>query len=111
MNKYTDKQIESGHEKAVQLTYDDKVIEIDSRLMFIDSLNNFKGMKCYAGHEKLHILENGEVFAATCFLGHNKLSLGNMFTKTFRVPTSVIKCPFTFCGCISDIKITKEAQK
>ena len=111
MNKYTDKQIESGYEKAVQLIYDDKVIEIDSRLMFIDSLTNFKGMKCYAGHEKLHILENGNIFGASCFLSHNKLSLGNMFDKTFRVPTSVITCPFTFCGCIGDIKITKEAQK
>ena len=111
MNRYIDKQKESGYEKAVQLTYDDKVIEIDSRLMFIDSLTNFKGMKCYAGHEKLHILENGNVFGASCFLSHSKLSLGNMFNKTFRVPTSVITCPFTFCGCIGDIKITKEAQK
>ena len=105
IKKYVDKS-----KDRLKATYDNKTIYLDSRFMTINSLNNFNGMKCHAGHEKLHILESGEIFAAGCFLQHRQLSLGNIFNRTFKAPTSVITCPFTFCGCISDIKITKEAQ-
>ena len=87
--------------------YADKTNEIFSiSNIIINNKDNFKGLLCKAGHDKLHINEQGDIFPAACFL-NSKVILGNMFKKTFRKPTSYVTCPFTSCKCVSDLKLTK----
>jgi len=95
----------------VKATYEDKITYPSVNEIILQNLDNFKGMKCYAGYEKLHITENGDVYPSACFLKYPNVRLGNMFKKTVRVPTSIVTCPFTFCRCDTDVRITKETQK
>jgi len=72
----------------------------------INNLDNFKGLLCRAGHDKLHINERGDIFPAACFL-NTRVMLGNMFKNTFKKPRSYVTCPFTSCKCTSDLSLTK----
>ena len=72
----------------------------------INNLDNFKGLLCRAGHDKLHINERGDIFPAACFL-NTRVILGNMFKNTFKKPRSYVTCPFTSCKCIIDLSLTK----
>ena len=72
----------------------------------INNRDNFKGLLCRAGHDKLHINERGDIFPAACFL-NTRVILGNMFKKTFKRPTSYVTCPFTSCKCTTDLTLTK----
>lgn len=67
-------------------------------------LNQFKGWNCNAGIESLMINWDGEVHRATCRVGG---SLGNIYTGTFRLPTTPIVCTRDNCTCAADIPLTK----
>ena len=66
--------------------------------------NQFKGWKCRAGIESLMINWDGEVHRATCRVGG---SLGNIYTDTFKQPTTEIDCTRRYCTCAADVNITK----
>lgn len=106
----TIKKYSGSLKKYIKCTYSDNIKYVTHQDLISNNLDNFKGMKCYAGHENLHIKENGDIFPAACFL-NTKTSLGNMYKKTFRVPKSYVLCPFTSCKCVTDLNITKEVQK
>ena len=72
----------------------------------INNLDNFKGLLCKAGHDKLHVNEKGDIYPAACFL-NTRVILGNMFKNTFKKPRSYVTCPFTSCKCTSDLRLTK----
>ena len=72
----------------------------------INNRDNFKGLLCKAGHDKLHINERGDIFPAACFL-NTRVILGNMFKNTFKKPTNYVTCPFTSCKCTTDLTLTK----
>ena len=95
--------------KKFKATYDDKIKYSSFFDIVSQNLDNFKGMSCYAGHQKVHIKENGNVYPSACFL-NTGVKLGNMFKRTVKIPNSVVTCPFTFCRCQSDLKITKEVR-
>ena len=87
--------------------YIDKTSEIFSISdITINNKDNFKGLLCKAGHDKLHINERGDIFPAACFL-NTRVILGNMFKNTFKRPTSYVTCPFTSCKCTTDLTLTK----
>tara|TARA_Y100000593_G_scaffold61275_1_gene113496 strand:+ start:847 stop:1800 length:954 start_codon:yes stop_codon:yes gene_type:complete len=87
--------------------YADKTSKIFSMSdVMLNNRDNFKGLLCKAGHDKLHINEEGDIFPAACFL-NSRVILGNMFKKTFKKPTSYVTCPFTSCKCTSDLALTK----
>jgi sulfatase maturation enzyme AslB (radical SAM superfamily) len=97
------------YSKAFKAVYDDKIINYSYHDIVSKNKDNFKGMKCHAGHEKVHIKENGDVYPSACFL-NTSVCLGNMFKKTIKKPTAFVTCPFTFCRCNTDLEITKQAQ-
>ena len=72
----------------------------------INNRDNFKGLLCKAGHDKLHINEQGDIFPSACFL-NTRVILGNMFKNTFKKPKSYVTCPFSSCKCIGDLRLTK----
>ena len=74
--------------------------------VMVNNRDNFKGLLCKAGHDKLHINEEGDIFPAACFL-NSRVILGNMFKKTFKKPISYVTCPFTSCKCTTDLTLTK----
>lgn len=74
---------------------------------FSESLTNFKGMNCDVGQLRLHIKPTGDVFPSACLLNYPKAKMGNIFEKNIIKPTNPIKCPFTFCGCGPDQRISK----
>jgi MoaA/NifB/PqqE/SkfB family radical SAM enzyme len=67
-------------------------------------LNKFAGWSCSAGLESLMINWDGDVHRATCRVGG---SLGNIYSRSFTVPTAPITCTRTWCTCAADIPITK----
>ena len=86
--------------------YEDSTKIIKQSDIVLNNLDNFKGMKCEAGHQKIHIDEAGHVYPAACFL-NTSARLGNIFNKTFKRPSSYVSCPFTSCKCATDLLITK----
>ena len=95
------------HSHDFKYEYIDKTSEIFSISdITINNKDNFKGLLCKAGHDKLHINERGDIFPAACFL-NTRVILGNMFKNTFKRPTSYITCPFTSCKCTTDLTLTK----
>ena len=95
------------HSHDFKYEYIDKTSEIFSISdITINNRDNFKGLLCKAGHDKLHINERGDIFPAACFL-NTRVILGNMFKNTFKRPTSYITCPFTSCKCTTDLTLTK----
>lgn len=71
-----------------------------------DGLLNFKGLQCEVGKNRLHIKSDGSVFPAACLLNYNA-SIGNIFKKDLQLPNKAITCPFTYCGCASDLYMKK----
>ena len=112
---YTPQQLETLKKfskkinKKFKATYDDKIKYFSAYDIISQDLDNFKGMSCYAGHQKIQIKENGDVYPSACFL-NTGVRLGNMFKRTVKIPNSVVTCPFTFCRCKTDLEITKEAR-
>ena len=95
------------HSHDFKYEYIDKTSEIFSISdITINNRDNFKGLLCKAGHDKLHINERGDIFPAACFL-NTRVILGNMFKNTFKKPRSYVTCPFTSCKCTSDLRLTK----
>ena len=95
------------HSHDFKYEYIDKTSEIFSISdITINNKDNFKGLLCKAGHDKLHINERGDIFPAACFL-NTRVILGNMFKNTFKRPTSYVTCPFTSCKCTTDLTLTK----
>ena len=72
----------------------------------INNKDNFKGLLCKAGHDKLHVNERGDIYPAACFL-NTRVILGNMFKNTFKKPKTYVTCPFTSCKCTTDLRLTK----
>ena len=95
--------------KSFTAVYEDKTINYSYYDILSNNKDNFKDMKCYAGHEKIHIKENGDVYPSACFL-NTSVRLGNMFKKTVKKPNAFVTCPFTFCRCNTDLQITKETR-
>jgi MoaA/NifB/PqqE/SkfB family radical SAM enzyme len=100
-----------NHKKVskTQITYVNGQQEVFSSIQefFEKGITNFKGMKCEIGQLKLHIKQNGDVYPSACFLNHPQARLGNVFKENVIKPNKPITCPFSFCGCGSDLRISK----
>ena len=94
-------------DKTFKAVYDNETFYYSYYDIISQNKDNFKGMKCYAGHERIHIKENGDVYPSACFL-KTSVRLGNIFKKTVKKPNAFVTCPFTFCRCQTDLEITKE---
>jgi len=89
---------------------DGKTYTINSVIDFLsNNINNFKGLKCEIGFDRLHIKPNGDVYPSACLLNYPKARLGNIYKENLHKPKNPIKCPFTFCGCGPDLRINKYA--
>ena len=96
-------------DKIFKAIYDNETFYYSYYDIISQNKDNFKDMKCYAGHEKVHIKENGDVYPSACFL-NTSVRLGNMFKRTVKKPNAFVTCPFTFCRCQTDLEITKETE-
>ena len=68
---------------------------------------NFKDWMCHAGNEGIFIDANGKVLRATCRVGEE---LGNIKNpREIKWPKDPILCPYSWCGCTTDIANSKEA--
>lgn len=66
---------------------------------------NFLNWNCHIGLESIFIDARGDIIRGTCRAGDK---LGNiMFPRNITWPTAPIKCPYTWCGCITDLLNTK----
>lgn len=67
---------------------------------------NFFNWKCSVGLESIFIDAKGDILRATCRAGE---SIGNILRPNeIKWNTTPIICPYTWCGCITDIKNSKE---
>lgn len=118
LTEYSKEQVEYIKKSAKQddkkkyntkITYTNGVTKKISSIteFFSESLTNFKGMNCDVGQLRLHIKPTGDVFPSACLLNYPKAKMGNIFEKNIIKPTNPIKCPFTFCGCGPDQRISK----
>lgn len=67
-------------------------------------VNTWKGWRCAAGTENLHITPDGNMYSATCKVGG---LLGNVFEGTFNIPKEWIVCTKDWCMCGADMQIRK----
>lgn len=67
---------------------------------------NFNGWSCSAGLDSIFIDSYGEINLATCRVNG---SIGNiLYPDKIQWNTKPVICPFSWCGCISDILISKQ---
>jgi len=67
---------------------------------------NFKDWKCYAGTESVFIDAKGDILRGACRAGNK---LGNISKpEEIQWTSEPVVCPYTWCGCITDIKNSKE---
>jgi len=78
---------------------------------FSKNLTNFKGMYCEVGVNRFHIFPSGDIYPSACFLNHMQARIGNIYKNNFKKITRPVKCPFNFCGCGPDMRITKYAER
>lgn len=68
--------------------------------------DKFKGWSCNVGIDRLSIEPNGDVYGSTCYITN---PYGNIYDiDNLTLPTNPIICTKEYCGCGSDISISKE---
>ncbi len=67
-------------------------------------LNRFKGWKCSAGNESLHIGQNGEILLAACAIHGVQ---GNAYKGNFNLPKQWVTCDREACMCGGDMQLRK----
>jgi MoaA/NifB/PqqE/SkfB family radical SAM enzyme len=83
-----------------------KTRKLDAIELLNKGLVNFKDWTCHAGLESIFIDAKGSIVRATCRAGEK---FGNVRDpKNIKWSTDPIVCPHLWCGCITDIKNSKE---
>ena len=67
-------------------------------------LNNWKGWKCSAGVNNLHITADGNIYTGTCKVGGLK---GNVFDSGVIFPEHWITCTKDWCMCAPEMQLLK----
>ncbi len=67
-------------------------------------LNRFKGWKCSAGRESLHIGQKGEILLAACAIHGVQ---GDAYKGDFKIPEKWVKCDREACMCGGDMQLRK----
>jgi len=97
------------------LVHDNYVVKLDNnkivRCNGIEIINNkhanFWGWKCNVGLDSVFIDSAGNLARGTCRVNGN---FGNILKPDdIQWPDTAVKCPYTWCGCITDILNEKEA--
>ena len=82
-----------------------KIEELDVLKLLNNGMVNFKDWECHVGLESIFIDAKGNLSRGTCRVGS---SMGNIFKPDEILwPIEPIICPYTWCGCVTDIKNTK----
>jgi organic radical activating enzyme len=83
-----------------------KIQKLDAVDLLNKGLVNFKDWKCSAGLESVFIDAKGDILRGACRAG---TSFGNIANPAnINWTTDQVVCPYTWCGCITDIKNSKE---
>ena len=85
---------------------DDTYERFNLKGLYSEGKVNFKGWKCFAGVDLLFIDAWGNIWPSNC--KPDKLYLGNVKDDTWQFPDKPVICPYTFCGCITDVMCRKE---
>lgn len=67
-------------------------------------ISNWKGWRCSAGSENLHITADGNAFSATCKVGG---WMGNIYDAQLHLPKEWITCSKDRCVCGADMQLRK----
>lgn len=67
-------------------------------------ISNWKGWRCSAGVENIHVNADGNIWSATCKVGGY---LGNVYDDFFKLPSEWIACTKEWCMCGSDMQLRK----
>lgn len=83
-----------------------KIERLDAVELLNKKLVNFKDWTCHAGLESVFIDAKGDILRGACRAGE---SFGNILDpKNIKWSSNPVVCPYTWCGCITDIKNSKE---
>jgi MoaA/NifB/PqqE/SkfB family radical SAM enzyme len=83
-----------------------KVQQLDAVDLLNKGLVNFKDWKCSVGLESIFIDAEGNILRGACRVDK---PLGNIsYPNSIVWPTEPVVCPYSWCGCITDIKNSKE---
>lgn len=67
-------------------------------------VNNWKGWRCSAGVDNIHVTPDGNIWSATCKVGGY---LGNVYDDYFKIPDEWVACTKEWCMCGSDMRLRK----
>lgn len=71
-----------------------------------DNKANFKDWSCYAGVDGIFVDAKGNIHRGTCRVG---LPMGNILEpEEIEWVTQPVRCPLTWCGCVTDILTRKD---
>ena len=114
MIDYTEEQVERLKErirfgwprygKIYQTVYTDAGEKFTPQDAIINQKNCWKGWKCYIGIETLKVSIDGTILRGNCGVGG---PLGNINGEV-KFPDEPVICNQDLCGCVTDIKTTKE---
>jgi hypothetical protein len=114
MIDYTEEQVERLKErirfgwprygKIYQTVYTDAGEKFTPQDAIINQKNCWKGWKCYIGIETLKVSIDGTILRGNCRVGG---PLGNINGEV-KFPDEPVICNQDLCGCVTDIKTTKE---
>jgi len=103
-----DNTISNAQTRVTRVTRGNTVTEYSSTDAMLSAKEyNFKGMLCNVGVTRIHIKDTGDCYPSACLLNNRKACMGNIYKQDLRKIAKAIVCPFTFCGCGPDLRITK----
>lgn len=87
-------------------TADNQIIKLNGLDLINQNKANFQNWSCNVGMESIFIDAKGHILRGTCRAGK---SMGNILKPNSIIwTTNPIVCPFSWCGCITDIMNSKE---
>jgi organic radical activating enzyme len=82
------------------------VQKLDAVDLLNNKLVNFKDWRCQVGLESVFIDSKGDLLRGACRV---ESSFGNISSpENIQWPINPVTCPYNWCGCITDIKNSKE---
>ena len=95
------------HDNWVVKFNDGRITRCNGENLTRDNLANFWGWKCNIGLDSVFVDARGDLSRGTCRVDGK---FGNILKpEEIQWPVGSVKCPYTWCGCITDILNEKEA--
>lgn len=107
VNRGVANNIDLIHDNYLVKLSDGSVIRCNGNELINNNQANFWGWTCSVGLDSLFIDAAGNLSRGTCRV---EGTFGNILRPTdICWPSSPVKCPYTWCGCITDILNDKQA--